>query len=142
MLILQGVGEFVGEHWLLLVDGYPVEHVNGFGFGVVVSLDLLLEQREEEGLEVEVFVEEAEFFQDNLALLQALGALIVVEALLEVGFHGGAAGEAALDLGLDGQAGFLRGELHELVDEREELLGLLGSDVGFGPRLRGGVLVR
>ena len=60
VLILQGVGELVGEHRLLLVGIDPVEHVDGFGFGVVVGFDLFLEQRQQKRLELEVAVEQAE----------------------------------------------------------------------------------
>ena len=131
VLILKGMGELVGEDRLLLFDAYPVEHVDGFGFGVVVGFDLLVEQGEEKGLEGEVAVEEAEFFEDDFAFLETLGALVLVEFLFEVAFDGGSGGELALDGGFDGQAGLLRGELDEFVYQGEELLGLVGGDVGF-----------
>ena len=131
MLVLKGVGELVGEDRLLLFDAYPVEHVDGLGFGVVVGFDLLVEKCEEKGLEGEVAVEEAEFFEDDFALLETLGALVLVEFLFEVGFDVGAGGELALDGGFNGQAGLLRGELDEFVDQGEELPGLVGGDVGF-----------
>ena len=111
MLVLQGMGELVGEHRLLLVELDPVEHVDGFGFGVVVGFDLLFEQREQKGLEGEVAVEEAELLEDDFALLHALGALVFVEFLFEVAFNGVAGGDLALDLALDGQAGFVEENL-------------------------------
>jgi hypothetical protein len=74
VLILEGVGELVGEDGLLLVDIDPVEHVDGLGFGVVVGFDLLLEQGQQEGLEVEVAVEEAELLEDDFVALEAFGA--------------------------------------------------------------------
>ena len=33
MLVLQGMGELVGEHGLLLVESDPIEQVHGFVFG-------------------------------------------------------------------------------------------------------------
>jgi hypothetical protein len=51
VLVLQGVGQLVGQHRLLLFDIHPVEHVHGLGLGVVVGFDLLLEQRQQKGLE-------------------------------------------------------------------------------------------
>ena len=115
----------------------PVEHVDGFGFGVVEGLDLLLEQRQQKGLEVEVAVEEAELLEDDFVALEAFCAPVVVEFLLEVAFDGGAGGELALDGALDGQTGLVGGELDEFVDEGEKLLGLLGGDVGCGLGLVG-----
>ena len=132
VLVLQGVGQLVGQHRLLLLDVHPVEHVDGLGFGVVVGFDLLLEQRQQKGLEGEVAVQQAELLEDDFALLQALGALVFVEFLLQVAFHGGAGGELALDGALDGQAGLLRGELDAVHRPRQKsLLGLLGGDVGL-----------
>ena len=130
VLVLEGVGELVGEDRLLLVDVDPVEHVDGLGFGVVVGFDLLLEQGEQKGLEVEVAVEQAELLEHDFVALEAFGVLVVVEFFLEVALDGGAGGELALDRALDGQPGFIGGELDELVDQRKELLGLLGGDVG------------
>jgi hypothetical protein len=72
VLVLQGVGQLVGQHRLLLLDVHPVQHVNGLGFGVVVGLDLLLEQRQQKGLEGEVAVQQAELLEHNLAALHAL----------------------------------------------------------------------
>ena len=46
VLILEGVGEFVGQHRLLLFNVYPVEQVDGLGFRVVVGLDLFFQERE------------------------------------------------------------------------------------------------
>ena len=61
VLVLEGVGEFVGQDRLLLVDVDPVEHVDGLRFRVVVGFDLLVEQGKQKRLEREVAVEEAEF---------------------------------------------------------------------------------
>ncbi len=132
VLVLQGVGQFVGQHGFLLVDADPVEHIHGLGLGVVVGLDLLFQQGQQKGLEVEIAIEQSEFLEHDLAALHALGVLVVVELLIQIAFHGGAGGEPALDLALDGQAGLLRGELEQFVDQSEELLGLFGCDVGFG----------
>jgi hypothetical protein len=74
VLVLQGVGQLVGQHRLLLLDVHPVEHVHGLGLGVVVGLDLLLEQRQQKGLEVEVAIEQAELLEHDFVALQALGA--------------------------------------------------------------------
>ncbi len=131
VLVLQGVGQFVRHHRLLLFGIDPVEQVHGLGFGVVVGFDLLLEERQQEGLELEVVVEEAEFLEHDFVALQALGALVLVEFFFEVAFHGGARGELALDGAFDGQAGFVGGEFDELVDQGEELFGLLGRDAGW-----------
>ena len=87
VLVLQSVGQLVGQHRLLLVDVDPVEHVDGLGFGVVVGLDLLFEQREQEGLEVEVAVEQAEFLEHDFAALQALGAFVFVEFFVRGSFR-------------------------------------------------------
>ena len=130
VLVLESVRQLMGEHWLLLVDVDPVKHVDGLGFGVVVGFDLLLEQREEKRLEVEIAVEHTEFLEHDFSALEAFCVLVVVEFFLEVAFDGSAGGELALDGAFDGQAGFGGGELDELVDERKELFGLLGGDVG------------
>ena len=99
-LILQGVGQLVGENRLLLVDGHPVEHVHGLGLGIVVGFDLLLEQGQQERLQVEVAVEQAELLQHDFAALQALGAFVFLELLVQVRLHGVARGELALDRAL------------------------------------------
>ncbi len=44
----------MGEDRLLGFGGNPVEQVHGFGFAVVVSGNLLVEELDEEGLEVKV----------------------------------------------------------------------------------------
>ena len=94
VLVLEGVGQLVGQDGLLLFDVDPVEHVDGLGFGVVVGFDLLLEQREQKGLEGEVAIEQAEFLENDFASLEALGALVLVEFLVQVAFDGGAGGDA------------------------------------------------
>ena len=137
MLVLEGVGQLVGEDRFLLVDVNPVEQEDGLAFGVVVGLDLLLEEGQEKGFEGEVAVQQAELFEHDFALLEALGAFVLLEFLVEVGFDGGAGGDLALDLALDGQAGLLGGKLDEFVDQAEQLLGLLGGDVGFRLGLAG-----
>ena len=109
VLVLEGVGELMDEDGLLGFGIEPVEEVDGAGFGVVVASDLLFEEGEHEGLEVEVLVEEAEFLEDDFAALHAFGVFIFVELVVEVLFDGGAAGEGALDLLLEGQAGFVGG---------------------------------
>ncbi len=136
------MGQLVGQHRLLLLDAHPVEHVDGLGLGVVVGLDLFLEQRQQEGLEGEVAVQQAEFLEYDFAALHALGALVFVELLFQIAFDGGAGGDLALDLALDGQAGLVGGEFDQLIDQREELARLLGGDLGWrrGLRLRRGHL--
>ena len=131
VLILEGVGQLMGQHRLLLLDVHPVEHVDGLGFGVVVGLDLLLEERQQKGLERKIAVEEAELLEDNFALLEALGALVFLELLLQITLHFRAGGKLALDVALDGQAGFTGGELDQLIDQAEELLRLFGRDAGL-----------
>jgi len=71
-------------------------------------------------------VEEAELLEHNFSALEAFGAFILVEFLFQVGFDFGLAGDLALYVALDGQAGLLRGKLEEFVDEGEEFFCLLG----------------
>ena len=73
--------------------------------GVVVGFDLLPEQRQQKGLEGEVAVQQAKLFEHNLIALHAPGALVLVELLLEVIFHGSAGNDLAFHLALDGQPG-------------------------------------
>ncbi len=47
----------MGQDGFLLIDADPVKHVDGLGFGVVIGLDLFLEEGEEKGFEVEVVIE-------------------------------------------------------------------------------------
>jgi hypothetical protein len=129
VLVLKSVRELVSQDRLLLFNVYPVEHVNGLGFGVVEGFDLLIEECEEKGLEGEVAIEQPEFLEHNFSALQALGAFVFVEFFLEVTFNGGAGGDLALDGALDGQAGLLGGEFEQFIDEGEELFGLFGGDV-------------
>ena len=102
MLVLQGVSQFVGQHWFLLLNVHPIQHVNSLVLGVVVGLDLLLEQRQQKGFEGEVAVQQAKLFEHDLIALQAPGALILLELPLEVIFHGCAGDDLALHLALDG----------------------------------------
>ena len=138
MLVLQGVGQLVSQHRLLLLHIHPVQHGDGLGFGVVIGFDLFFEQLQQKGLEGEVAVQQAELLQHNLAALHAFGALVFLELLFEVAFHRGARGDLALDRALDGQPGFVGGKLDQLIDQREELLRLLGCDLACwrGLRLR------
>ena len=131
VLVLEGVGELVGKDGLLLLDRDPVKQGDALGFGVVIGLDLLLEQGEEEGFEIEIAVEKTELLEHDFAALHAFGAFVLVEFLLEVGFDISAGGELALDLAGGLETGFGGGEGGELVDKGEELFGLVGGD-GFG----------
>ena len=133
------LGQLVGQHRFLLLDADPVEHVDGLGLGVVVGLDLLFEEGEEKGLQVEVAVQKAELLEDDFSLLETLCAFVLAELLIQVAFNGGASGDLALYLAFDGQAGLLRREFDEFVDQRKELLCLLGRNVG---RIRAGRLRR
>jgi len=89
-------------------------------------------------------IDHAELLEHDFAALHALGALVFVELLPQVALDLGAGGDLALDLALDGQAGLFGRELDQLVDQRKELFGLVGGDVGFrlgrgcGGRLLGG----
>ena len=131
VLVLESVGQLVGQHRLLLLDVHPVEQVHGLGFRVVIGFDLLFEQREQKGFQLEVAVQQAEFLQDDFAALEAFCALILLEFLLQIAFHGCAGGDLTLDCAFDGQAGLLRGELEQFIDQREELSGLFGGDAGL-----------
>ena len=73
-----------------------------------------------------------EFLQHDFVALHALCAFVFIEFFVEIRFHGGAGGQLTLDRALDGQAGLIRGEFDQLIDQREELFGLLGRDVGGG----------
>ena len=97
MLVLEGVCELMRQDRLLLVDTHPVQHVDSLGFGVIVGCDLLIEEGEQEGLEGEIVVEEAEFLEDDFTLLEAFGSLIFVEFLFQISFDHGAGGELTLD---------------------------------------------
>ena len=84
VLVLQGVGQLVRHHRLLLVRIDPVEQVHGLGLGVVVGFDLLLEERQQKGLELEILVEQAEFLEHDFVALEALGAFVFVEFFIEI----------------------------------------------------------
>ena len=132
-LVLEGVGELVGEDGLLVFGGDPIEEVHGFGLVVVEAGDLLGEELEEEGAEVEVAVEQAELFEDQLGALHALGVLVFVELLAEIRGDFGAGDEAALDGVKRGQVGVFADELGDLVDGGEEFFRLLlGHGRGVG----------
>ena len=101
----------------LLIFGLdPVEEVYGFSLVVVEAGDLLGEELEEEGAEVEVTVEQAEFLEDELGALHAFGVSVFVELLLEISGDLGARDEAALDGAADGEMGVFADELRDLVD--------------------------
>jgi hypothetical protein len=129
----------MGHYRLLLVGIYPVENVDGFGFGIVVGLDLFFEQRQQKRLEIKVAVEQAELSKYDLIALEALGALVLIELFVEITFYSGACGEGALDGALDGQSRFIGREFDELVDQGKKMLGLLGSNSrdGFARRFGG-----
>ncbi len=84
MLVLQRVGQLVGQNRLLFLHADPVEHVHGLGLGVVIGFDLLLQQRQQKRLQVEVAVQQAELLEHDLVALQPLGSFILVEFLFEV----------------------------------------------------------
>ena len=94
VLVLEGVGELVSQNRLLLVDVYPVEQVDGLGFGIVEGFNLLIEKREEKRLEVEVAVEEAELLEDDFSALETLGAFVLVEFFFQIAFDRGAGDES------------------------------------------------
>ena len=122
-LVLEGMGQLVGEDRFLFVDIDPVEKVDGFRFRIVISLDLLFEQRQQKRLEIKVAIEEAEFLENDFAALHALGAFIFIELFAQIAFDCGPRGELALDVAFDGQAGLVGGEFfRELVNVGEELL--------------------
>ena len=150
VLVLQGVGQLVGEHRLLLLNVHPIQHIYGLVLGVVIGLDLLFEQRQQKRLEGEVAVQQAELFEHDLIALQAPRALVLLELPLEVIFHGCAGSDLALHLTLDGQPGFVGGKLDERIHQGKELALLLGGDLagyvrwsrlrprrGYGGRLLG-----
>jgi hypothetical protein len=123
----------MGEDGFLFFRVDPVEEVYGFGFVVVEAGDLLCEKGDEEGLELEAAVEEAEFLEDDLRALEAFGGLVVVHALLEVTGDLVAGDEFAFDFVADGEGGVLADEVEHAVDGGEELFPLLP-----GHRRRGG----
>ena len=108
---MQGVGQLMSQHGFLLLDVDPIQHVNGLGFGVVVGLDLLLEQRQQKRLESEVAVQQAELLEHDLAALHALGALVFLELLFQIAFDRSPGSDLSLHSALDGQAGFVGGKL-------------------------------
>jgi hypothetical protein len=132
VLILKGVSQFVCQYRLLLFNVDPIKHENSLGFGVVIGFDLLLEQRQQEGLEGEIAVEHAELFEHNLAPLKALGAFVFVELFFQVAFDSGAVGDLALYVALDRQTGLLRGKFDQFINQGKELASLFRSDVGRG----------
>ena len=131
VLVLERVGQLVRQNRLLLVHAHPVQHVHRLGLGVVIGFDLLIQKLQQEGLEVEVLVQQPEFLQYDFALLQPLGVLVVAELLTEIGFHFGAGPYLPFHRALDGQPCLLAGELHELIHQRKQFLGLIGRDVGL-----------
>src|SRR6185312_16890943 len=102
------------------------------GFGIVVAGDLLFEEADEKGLEVEVLVEHSEFLEHDFGALKAAGILAILHFVIEILDDGVAVGEAALDAMFDGELGVVGGELENGVHGGEELFGLFGGDVSFG----------
>ena len=84
VLVLQGVGQLVRQHRLLFVDAHPIQQIDGLGFGVVVGLDLLLQQGQQKRLQVEIAIKKAEFLEHDFAALHAFGILIFVELLVQI----------------------------------------------------------
>ena len=124
------MGQFVGHDRLLLLHGHPVEQVYGFCFGIVVAGYFFSQERDEEGLQIEIAREQAEFFEHQFRAAQAFGVL-VVHMLGEEGDDLVAAGQLAFDFMFDGQAGLLAVEFQNFIDGVEEFFGLAGSDFDF-----------
>jgi hypothetical protein len=82
---------------------YPVEHIYGLGLVVVEASDLLCEQRDEEGTQVEVAIEQAELLEDDLGAFEPFGAFVFGKLLLQVAGDFVAGDELALDAVDDGQ---------------------------------------
>jgi hypothetical protein len=82
----------------------PVEQIYSLRFAVVVRGDLLIEQLDEEGLQMEILIDEAKLLEDDFGPLHPFGVLVVhfpKEILLDFGTRG----EVWLHLVLDGQLG-------------------------------------
>ncbi len=124
-LVLQGMGQFVGQHRLLLVDAQPVEKIHGPGFGIVVSRDLLFQQRHQKRPQVEVSGQQPKFLEHQLGAAQALGIFVLAGVLGDIGFHFIAADQLALDLVLDGKQRVFAGKAQNLVHRAEEFLRFL-----------------
>jgi hypothetical protein len=103
-LILESVGKLVRQHRLLRIGRDPIEQIHGFCLAVVVRGNLLVEQLDEERLQMEILVDEAELLEDNFGPLHAFGVL-VVHFPKEILFDFGTRGQVGLHLVLDGQLG-------------------------------------
>jgi hypothetical protein len=131
VLVLQGVGQFVGQHRLLFLDVHPVQQVHGLGLGVVVGLNLFFQKRQQKWLQRKVAVQHAELLQHDLVALHAFGAFVLVELLLHKALHRGPGGQLALHGVLDRQAGLLGGKLQQFIHETEQFARLGGGNVGL-----------
>ena len=76
-LVLQRMGQFVRQHRLLLVRAQPVEQIHGLGFGIVVSGDLLFQQRHQKCSQVEVARQQSKFLEHQLGAAQPLGIFVL-----------------------------------------------------------------
>src|SRR5207248_10495455 len=103
----------------------PVEQVDSLSFGIVVTGDLLLEQRYQERLQIEIAWQESKLLEDDFRPLEALGILVLLHVLLDECLHFAALAKPPLLLFFDGLLGFAAGEFEDFIDRLEKLLGLL-----------------
>ena len=127
-LVLQCVRQFVRQHWTLRLHVHPVQQVYGLGFGVVVSRHLLLEERNQKRLQIEIARQQSKFLQHDFRALQPLRILVLLHVLLDKGLHLAALHQPPLDLLFDGQLRLPAGKLQDLVNRLEKLLGFLRGD--------------
>jgi hypothetical protein len=123
------VDEFVSHDGLLELGRDPVEEIDGFVVGVIPSLDLLLVEAEHVLAEIEVAGEKPELFEGAGGAVEALAISLLLEAALDVFGDIFAGGQLLFDGVEDGESGLEAGELEDVVDGGEELLGLLRGEM-------------
>jgi len=78
------MGQFVGQHRLLLFRLNPVQQIHRLGLVVVKTRHLLRQQRDHERLQLEVAIQQPELLQHNLRPRQALRSLVFVELFAQI----------------------------------------------------------
>ena len=134
-LILQGMRQLVGHHRFLFLHGNPIQQVDGLRFGIVVAGDLLAQQRHQQLFQIEIARQEPKLFQHQLRPLQLLHVFIL-HVPGQVSNHFVAAGQATLDLLLDGQSRPLAVEGENLIDGVKQFLRFARCDFDLFFRLR------
>ena len=120
MLVLEGMGQFVGHNHALIGEGAPVGDVEFLGFGIVESLDLLGQNFHHERIEVEVLRQEAESFRAAFVSVALRRVFFFVHLTNEVGTNFFAGTQRFLQ-------GAEKGEACDLAHLAEDFIGGRGE---------------